>query len=555
MVHFVQGPEVEPIEMPETSQFLPTWMTPEFLYRINYGPITDKDRDKVASFLYDQYYGIVGRLRRKTMSSVCRRSWSSILPSPWGRAAIRNVVPCPDEDDRLRLRYKLEKEDWSNVPPARPPAYIGFLDPLLSDHIFHSLLPNCSFINPYCNFRYRELDWAIDRDALELEVRLCHMDTVLLPFAAVVRDIRKLVSRLDSNWIEKDGTAILEVPELQEMQNLSEFYIYSCPRAVHPRLESIPRMKLGRAIQGLGTSDILEIILFDRRRPGPSLQSLSPGPELGRWIHRFGDRLFGMREYVKQDEQSLSGLLKKCDALTLDISSIDASFISTGPFRLMFTTRFEDHFLLDKEGYLHVYWDFEPLDLDFESGLKHHFIWGRQGYISGSSGANSNREEYAKLRQEVQWSRAILFNRNAASRKLGEHFYGVPMKIVGISRLAGETIQSNMEPVSIMCIYPELEVDVDNVPTATILEKFPYLAPRMVHLLERMENWSPRTFRELFIPSYTNRNNWWVAMFGLFFGVMSVMSMGLSTYQAVVGQRQLAVALQAFALQLNSTAP
>lgn len=120
MVLFVQEPEVKLIEMPETSQFLPAWMTPEFLYRINYGPITDKDREKVASFLYDQYYGIVGRLRRKTMSSVCRRSWASILPSPWGRSAIRNVVPCPDEDDRLRLRYKLEKEDWSNVPLVRP---------------------------------------------------------------------------------------------------------------------------------------------------------------------------------------------------------------------------------------------------------------------------------------------------------------------------------------------------------------------------------------------------------------------------------------------------
>ena len=99
----------------------------------------------------------------------------------------------------------------------------------------------------------------------------------------------------------------------------------------------------------------------------------------------------------------------------------------------------------------------------------------------------------------------------------------------------------------------EIEVNVDNVPTATILKKFPYLAPRMVHLLVRMENWRPRAFRELFIPSYTDRTTWWVAMFGIFFGVMSVFSVALSAYQAVVGQRQLSIALQALAAQLNGT--
>src|SRR5437762_13076928 len=38
----------------ESAKFIPPWMTPEFLYRINYGPITEKDREKVRKFLLDQ---------------------------------------------------------------------------------------------------------------------------------------------------------------------------------------------------------------------------------------------------------------------------------------------------------------------------------------------------------------------------------------------------------------------------------------------------------------------------------------------------------------------
>ena len=57
----------------------------------------------------------------------------------------------------------------------------------------------------------------------------------------------------------------------------------------------------------------------------------------------------------------------------------------------------------------------------------------------------------------------------------------------------------------------------DNAPFVSILDEFPYLAPRIVHLLEQMENWRPRMFRELFVPEgYSDRSNWWVSMFAIF---------------------------------------
>jgi hypothetical protein len=66
-----------------------------------------------------------------------------------------------------------------------------------------------------------------------------------------------------------------------------------------------------------------------------------------------------------------------------------------------------------------------------------------------------------------------------------------------------------------------------------------------------MEAWRPRSFRELFIPGYSGRFDWWIAMFGAFFGIVTILGLGLSGYQAYVGQRQLAVAL----LALNATPP
>ena len=63
----------------ESEKYIPPWMTPEFLYRINYGPTTEKEVDKVRKFLIDQYRALEARRKYKTMShpvkhqnSVCR---------------------------------------------------------------------------------------------------------------------------------------------------------------------------------------------------------------------------------------------------------------------------------------------------------------------------------------------------------------------------------------------------------------------------------------------------------------------------------------------------
>jgi hypothetical protein len=81
--------------------------------------------------------------------------------------------------------------------------------------------------------------------------------------------------------------------------------------------------------------------------------------------------------------------------------------------------------------------------------------------------------------------------------------------------------------------------EVDYVPTDEVLEMFPYLAPRLVNLLEKMEHWSPQTFRELTIPGYADRLSWWGALFAFFFGLISIFVLAVSIYSAILIQLQL----------------
>jgi hypothetical protein len=146
------------------------------------------------------------------------------------------------------------------------------------------------------------------------------------------------------------------------------------------------------------------------------------------------------------------------------------------------------------------------------------------------------------LQGEIYRTHSLLLYRDSASLKLASDFYGLPFR-ESVSADRWATAPDFMSKPG--CSYREDVVTVENMPAEKILQQFPYYAPRMVHLLECMENWKPRTFREVFIPAYVDRTNWYVSMFAIFFGIMSVLGLALNTYQMYLGQRQLTVALQA----------
>ena len=156
-----------------------------------------------------------------------------------------------------------------------------------------------------------------------------------------------------------------------------------------------------------------------------------------------------------------------------------------------------------------------------------------------------------RFRREIRESHALLFNRNSASRKIARKFYGVPFSC-NIFSTAHWTEE-------LLSIYLN-QLQIENVPMERALQDFPWLGERMIHLLETMENWKPTTFHELFTPGYVDRTSWWIAMFGIFFGFLSVFGLALNAYQIYLGQRalylsqqQINVALKALQLQFNIT--
>jgi hypothetical protein len=52
------------------------------------------------------------------------------------------------------------------------------------------------------------------------------------------------------------------------------------------------------------------------------------------------------------------------------------------------------------------------------------------------------------------------------------------------------------------------------------------------------------TFRELFITEYSGRLDWRVAIFGAFIGIIAISSLEISCYQAVLGRKQVNLAIQ-----------
>jgi hypothetical protein len=147
------------------------------------------------------------------------------------------------------------------------------------------------------------------------------------------------------------------------------------------------------------------------------------------------------------------------------------------------------------------------------------------------------------LQDEIFRTHSLLFYRDSASLKLASDFYGLPFRSEASADFWATAPDRMYKPG--VRYYREDVVKVENMPAEKILQRFPYYAPRMVHLLERMENWKPHTFREVFIPAYVDRTNWYVSIFAIVFGIMSVLGLALNAYQIYLGQRQLAVALQA----------
>jgi len=65
------------------------------------------------------------------------------------------------------------------------------------------------------------------------------------------------------------------------------------------------------------------------------------------------------------------------------------------------------------------------------------------------------------------------------------------------------------------------------------LRQFRYYRPRLAYLQEQMKAWRPRRFSELFKPGYYDRFTWFIAIFGLVFGIIATLSLVISIIQVI----------------------
>jgi hypothetical protein len=66
---------------------------------------------------------------------------------------------------------------------------------------------------------------------------------------------------------------------------------------------------------------------------------------------------------------------------------------------------------------------------------------------------------------------------------------------------------------------------------AVHLGRFKYFRLQLGYLQEQMRAWKPRTLRELFTPGYYDRGAWFIAIFGIGFGIIAFIALIISVIQ------------------------
>ena len=66
------------------------------------------------------------------------------------------------------------------------------------------------------------------------------------------------------------------------------------------------------------------------------------------------------------------------------------------------------------------------------------------------------------------------------------------------------------------------------------LSDFPIYGPRLQHIHQRMKDWRPVRFRDLRFRPYNDPVPYFAFLFGVFFGALAVVSIGLNVAQLVI---------------------
>ena len=323
-------------------------MTAEFLYRINYGPISIRDKCLVRNFLIDQYIALEDRRRFRTMSSICGWSWKSILPG-----------------SRAPIRRHYSRNQWRRTKGTPVMVLLCFLEPVLVSKLGRCIYPDCiaEYYAP-CPFVH-----ARSRRIFEIEFRLNLINTLgtistipLVPNAALVW---RTVVKACALSVSSDHDTVIPREIFDQPDSDSSVSILN-------NVDSKDRSQIIPYETGcLVPMSTLNVALFEIMSVVPGPLNLSAFRDEPEGLKFRKDTIFDIDRTMDRRAR----LIQKASLLKLHLSHIDAAFICSGPFRLMFTLDLDEHLVLGNDGFLRVYWDFEPSPGDRLLLYEDHFLW------------------------------------------------------------------------------------------------------------------------------------------------------------------------------------
>jgi hypothetical protein len=324
---------------------IPSWMNPDLLYRLNYGPIHGHELDQVATFVTGTYHDRIRALDCEGMYPVVHRSWRNILP--FARQPVLDTVETSPGQIHSRQTY-LKQNDT---------IWLGLIDPVLSRTLLSKIYPNNSHFSNlqafesavYGGFRYR-INFEDTNIARLLELELFenfgkfigyYPRIALMPLGAAIYDVLRVIDQLKQNAyvVRFKGSGSLDTCS-------GEDQYYSSREDV---ISSNPSVACGNSLERPNAELFLkktkQLILFSR------------------FFSEFGKYSFenpivpNVFESLLQGDHmsSTSPNGNVAESQAVNLSSLDASFICSGPFRLVVTCLPERHLHLDADGILHIY--------------------------------------------------------------------------------------------------------------------------------------------------------------------------------------------------------
>jgi hypothetical protein len=156
--------------------------------------------------------------------------------------------------------------------------------------------------------------------------------------------------------------------------------------------------------------------------------------------------------------------------------------------------------------------------------------------------------DLSAVEAEMHLTLSLLFLRKEESRRIAKRIFTTPEPRTWLHLFSSAALSTrdNVRILESMGFPPSLIFgSAALIPEGTIhLNRFRHFRNQLGYLREQMRAWKPRMVREMFVPGYYDRFAWFVAIFGILFGIIASLGLIASLAQIALTVVQLQAANQ-----------